>query len=110
MRDKLEIGSVPYGEDCQQVGTPDYDPDKARKEVKAFHDQLYRAFPELSAENSKTWLKIVSNYHEFGTYREVAVSFDPDDDDSIDLAYRIESNAPEFWDDQAKDYLGLIPS
>jgi len=108
MRDCIEIGPTPSGEDCEQLG-PNYDRLKARKECKAFENQLRRAFPELNG-NEKTWTRIRSENHDFGTYYEVAVSFDSNDEDSIELAFRIESESPEYWDAEAKAELGLIPS
>ena len=108
MRDRLEIGCTPSAEDCEQLGEG-YSSHKAALECNAFKRQLYRQFPEL-VDHPTVRLVIRNNYHDFGTYPEVAVSFDDNDESGIDLAYRIESNMPEYWDDEAKAELGLIAS
>ena len=36
--------------------------------------------------------------HDFGTYREVVVYYDTEENDSI--AYEIEANLPTTWDDE----------
>lgn len=108
MRDCIEIGCTPSGEECEQLG-PNYDRSKAIRECRAYARQIHRIFPELE-NHDKVWLRLKSEYHDFGTYTEVAVSFDLDDEASVDLAYRIEGGTPEFWDEEAKAELGLILS
>ena len=46
MRDEMDVGPVPYEEDCQQVGTPEYDHEKARKESRVYKHMLLRLFGE----------------------------------------------------------------
>ena len=37
--------------------------------------------------------------HDFGTYREVVVYYDTDDNDPI--AYEVEANLPKTWDEES---------
>lgn len=111
MMDYLEIGPTPACEDCQQVGTASYDPDVATLECRVFLRYLVRI---LSAECERRGyrdgdhavsLRIRSHAHDFGTYREVAVRYDEEDPEAVDLAYWLEANAPDTWDDAARSEL-----
>lgn len=108
MIEYIELGPVPSGENCEQVGE-NFDRSKAIRECNAYRNQLYRAFPELR-DHERIRLIIRSQSHDFGSYPEVAVRFSYDEEDDIDLAYRIDSEAPEFWDEEARAELGLISS
>lgn len=92
-RDYINIGSSPYGESCAQVGSDDY-AQKSRIELRAFKHQLERLFP-------KAEFRIKSFPHDFGSYSEVCVFFDDEDEVSCELAYCVDNNAPEFWDSEA---------
>jgi hypothetical protein len=94
----MNIACTPAGEECEALG-PNYNPVKARAECRIFMDQLIRQFghPPVGAR-----LTIISNPHEFGTYYEVGVKYNPDCDEAVDYAFKLESETPESWDDQAK--------
>lgn len=92
--DFVNIGSVPAGEDCEQLG-PNYDAVKARKECEIFKRQLQRMFPNAM-------LKVKSFPHDFGSYLEVVALFNPDVDTMVEDAFQVENEMPEFWDDEAK--------
>lgn len=94
----LEIGSTPHGEDCAQVGSDDY-AQKTRIELKAFYNQLKRMFPNIP--NGARYIK-TNNPHDFGTYHEIAIKFQEDDEEAANYAYNVENNTPEYWDEQAK--------
>lgn len=97
MRDYLTISSVPYGEPCAQVGSDNYDRN-SRLECVAFIGQIRR---ELGDEPNGAVLRAKSFPHEFGSYREVVVVYDDNYDDAVEYAFKIEANAPEFWDETA---------
>lgn len=97
MRDYLTIGSVPYGEPCAQVGSDNYDRN-SRLECKAFIGQITR---EFGFEPNGAFLMIKRFPYEFGSYREVVVFYDDNYDDAVEYAFKIEANAPEFWDETA---------
>lgn len=105
MRETMELGPVPCEENCQQVGTPSYNPVAALAECRAYMAQLERQFG--SPPDGAT-LVIRRNRHDFGTYYEVAVSYDDEDAQASEYAYNIEGCLPEKWDDEAKKTLGLV--
>lgn len=103
-RDSISISCTPAAEDCEQLG-PNYDPVRARKECQAFIGQLRRMFGE---EPAGARLKIVSNPHDFGSYLEVECVYNDENEEAMEYAFRCESEMPEYWDDQAKQELGLL--
>lgn len=103
MRDTLIIGSSPANEDCAQVGTDDYG-SRARKECSAFIELIRR---KLGPEPEGASLRIKGQAHDFGTYYEVAVSYDDTNEKATNYAYKVESKAPMKWDAQAKVELGM---
>lgn len=100
MRDFINIGPVPCGESCAQVGQGDFEK-MSRLECFLFLDQLRRAFPEPDRGR----LAVKSFSHDFGTYREVVAYYDTEDEESTNWAFEIEANAPENWDEQAREAL-----
>lgn len=94
----LELGPVPSGEDCAQTVDPDYGV-KAHAECQRYRAQLERHY--ASHHQGKPFparLFTKSNPHDFGSYYEVAVRFDPSDETQVEAAYWLESNQPEMWD------------
>ncbi len=92
-RDYVEIGPSPAGERCVNVGEENYTV-RARAECHRFI-QVIRA--TLGEEPGTAHLYVKSNPHDFGTYLEVACSYDDDDEEGATYAYRCESDAPEYW-------------
>lgn len=99
MKDYLELCSTPIDEPCAMVGSPDYST-RARAECRAFVGQLERAFP-LAIEAGCSF-RIKSNPHDFGTYFEVQVCFDDEDEIQTEWAYDIENDLPTHWDEIAR--------
>jgi len=104
LQDYIFIGSSPTGEDCAQVGSPDYH-EKSRKELKAFINQLRRVFGQ---EPPRTRFSIKNQQHDFGTYGEVVCHYETSDEDSYNYAMHCESATPEYWDTEALKELGII--
>jgi hypothetical protein len=98
MYNSLEIGTVPAGEECQQIGTRDYDAQKARIEATVYKRQLIRMRGEPPPD---CWLVVQGQPHDFGTYYEVVVKWEGDNEAAVQYAYDMERNAPEFWDTAA---------
>jgi hypothetical protein len=98
--DYLVIGSVPYDEPCQQV--PYDDPVLARLECKAFANQLVRI---LGPPPEGASLQVKSFPHDFGTYCEVVVWYDENNDKAAEYAYKCEAEAPAEWDEEAREEL-----
>jgi len=89
----MELGPTPAGESCEQLGL-NYNHGNAMKELRAYRNQLQRMFPTAQ-------LGIKSFPHDFGTYHEVVVYFDDCDGESVTVAYDVEANLPESWDNEA---------
>ncbi len=92
--DFINIGATPYGEECVQVGSDDY-MKYAQIQCNIFQEQLERQF---SNPPPRTWFSVKSFPHEFGSYLEVVCHFDDADEASMDWAYNVEGNGPEYWD------------
>ena len=98
MRDYLSISCSPASESCAQVGTENYEVQSGR-ECRALIAQLRRQF---GTEPMLARLSIRSFPHDFGSYKEVVCYYDDEDEEARDYAFRLESELPEFWDDEAK--------
>lgn len=97
MLESLSLSPTPVGEECAQLGAPDYH-SRARKECRAFINQLIREFGEPPASAG---FRISQNPHDFGTYLDVEIRFRDEDEEAVEYAYNLESNLPEHWDEEA---------
>ncbi len=93
MRDYITLGPVPADEDCIPCG---HDRKKEIKECVRYLGLLNKMFPNLPEE---CLFAIKSFNHDYGTYREVVVYFDDEDEEAIEWAFFIESHIPIYWDD-----------
>jgi hypothetical protein len=89
----LNIGPVPCDEECAQMGRPDF-PERSRRECWVFQRMLERLYPVPDG----AWLKVKSFAHDFGSYREVCVSYDDTDEAACDYAFLLEGETPPEWD------------
>ena len=103
MKERLDIGSAPYGEDCAQVGSDDYHA-RAKRECRAYIAQLIRMLGEPPDGCS---LVVRSQPHDFGSYLSVEAVFRDDNEHAAEYAYRCEGEGPELWDDEARRELSL---
>ena len=94
MKDYLSIGPTPASESCQQLGSPNYDEGMAIEEC---HKFIKRIREVCGPEKGLSRLVVKRNDHDFGTYYDVNVRFDDEDEEGMDYAYFVESNAPETW-------------
>lgn len=104
MREYMEIGSTPHGESCAQVGSDDY-MNRATMEMDTYIRLMERLFPEASSKNinfKKKWFD-----HDFGSYGEVCMFWNTEDEDANDYIYEIDKNLPENWDKVAMEELGI---
>lgn len=99
MRDYIEIGPTPCDEQCQQVGMPSYDSEKANAECWAFLNQIRRI---MGDEPDGARLSVKAFSHDFGTYREVVCYYDDAFAEAVEYAYKCEANSPSNWDGPAK--------
>lgn len=103
MRDHLHLDSVPYEEQCEQLG-PNYNASQARAEAQAFKNQLVRSFGE-PPESAR--FRVMSNPHDFGSYYSVVIDFEPTSKPELDYAFMVEANLPSSWDAEARQELNL---
>jgi hypothetical protein len=97
MKETISLSPVPVGEDCAQLGEPNYST-RARKECAAFAQQIMREHGQPPAGAT---LKITHNPHDFGTYLDLVVVFDSDSEEAAEWAYAVEATLPENWDEEA---------
>jgi hypothetical protein len=94
MRDHISLGPVPAEESCQQVGTQEYDPQAARAECKRFVGAIRLA---VGPEPEGAILRITSNPHDFGSYYDVEVWYDAENEQASEYASHCDSSAPTTW-------------
>lgn len=99
--EQLTLGPTPGDEDSAQLGTCDYRI-RVRHEGRAYIGQLVRMFGSPPAG---TDFRLESFPHDFGTYHEVVVRFDPSLKTAVEFAYHVERNLPREWDEQARTEL-----
>ena len=88
----IELGPVPAGESCAQVGTDNYLA-KSMRECEVYRRMLARVFP--IPEGLPVKFVVRSHPHDFGPYREVSIGFADGNQVAVDFAYQIESALPE---------------
>ncbi len=93
--DYVDIGPVPSDESCEGVGTPEYDPEKARQECTRFLNLIRKTCGD---EPMGARLAIMSNPHDFGSYYSVVCYYD--DLGAKEYAGRCEDEAPTEWPDE----------
>lgn len=108
MKDRLTIGSSPWGEDCAQVGTHNYGI-RANAECHEFIEQLRRVAAVKGKSLDGLALVTTPFPHDYGTYFEVTVGFDGEVRGQVEAAYWLEAHIPELWDDIARTNLGIDP-
>jgi hypothetical protein len=91
----IELGPVPAGEPCAQVGTDNYLA-RSMRECEVFRRMLERVFPIPEGLSVKYVVR--SHPHDFGTYREVSVRYSSGDPVACDFAFQVESSVPDGWD------------
>lgn len=103
MRECLYIGPTPSYEDCAQVGSDDYTL-RARREYKAFQNQILRAYPIPPELEGFTRLGVSEG--------EVVVYYRDNDDASLEYALMVEADKRkrlQYWDEDAKKELLIEP-
>lgn len=100
--DYIELGPVPAGEPCAQVGTENYLA-KSLRECKVYQRMLERLCP--IPQGLPVAFVVRSHPHDFGPYREVSVRFCGGNQAAVDFAHHVNANAPDQWDTIARDEL-----
>ena len=94
MRHYFSLGQTPSAEDCAQVGQPDY----RRKALAECERYIALIRETLGPEPEGAELTVKSFPHDFGTYYEVVIWFEPDAPAAVAYAERCEDDAPSTWD------------
>jgi len=89
--------TVPHEEECAQLGSEMYQT-RARQEVQAFTRQLLRIHGS-PPEGAR--FKIIRCPHDFGTYLDLALVYDEDNEEHVEWMLKIESGIPDKWDQAA---------
>jgi hypothetical protein len=105
MREYMEIGPSPYDEDCAQVGTDNY-AQRVDKELNAYKNQLNRLFPD--AESKGITFRTKWFNHDFGSYGEICLYWNTDNEIANEYAYTIEANLPSNWDEVAIKEMSMV--
>lgn len=99
-KDWINLGTIPYDEDCAQTGVT-IDHEKMNKiECQVLIEQLEETFPE-----SVGMYKRNTNHHDFGTYYDVEIGFEEGNEQQMDIAFKVEENYPANWTDKSKERL-----
>lgn len=78
--------------------------EQALKECRAYIRQLKRDFGEPPPGAR---FALSPEAHDFGTYYEVVVQYDPQDKAASEFAFSVEANLSATWDRQAREEMGL---
>jgi len=93
MRDYLAIGSSPNEENCVQTGSENYSA-RQKKECRLYIEAIRK---KLGKEPLGASLELKSFPHDFGSYTEVVCYYDSEIEESIEYAYKCESDSPATW-------------
>lgn len=97
----LNLTCTPHDEPCAQVGSDGYRKNSFL-ECEALIDQLRRKY---GPEPAGARLKMISNPHDFGTYYEVGIQYNEDNEEAVEYALLLESGIPSNWDEPSKEFL-----
>jgi hypothetical protein len=93
----LELGSAPADESCAQVGSENYY-EQMRAEAVRYIQLLRKRFGE---EPPGALFRLKAFPHDFGTYHEVCIVYEIENEEASEYAYAVESNLPANWTDDS---------
>jgi hypothetical protein len=101
------LGSTPSEEPCVQV-----EPTGAYREPMRAECERFRKLIRLKCgeEPEGAYLTIKGQPHEFGTYYEVAVAYDDENEEAVKYAYKCENETPTTWLDSQPTEKGILHS
>jgi len=91
MKDYLSLGTTPVEENCVQLTDEKYML-KANEECRKFISLLEKTFPKTRGMYS-----IKRCPHDFGTYLDVIINYDDENEKETELALEVEGNIPSTW-------------
>lgn len=92
-----EFDTTPLDEPCSQVGSDNYSRDSVL-ECRVLQRQLIREFGEPPG-GAHFYRK--SNSHDFGTYHELCLKFDEDNEAHMEYFLKVDRNFPQEWDNDS---------
>jgi len=101
MKDYIELGTTPCSENCVGIGSDDYRK-QSKIEANTFAKQLIRNFGQGTLNN---YFEFKSFPHDFGTYFELVIHYNDEDEESLEYALKLEGNLPEVWDEKSIEEL-----
>jgi hypothetical protein len=104
MREYIELGSTPYNEECVQIGDSNYRVNAIRE--CRHYIQAIRTY--LGMEPDGAHLTYKAFPHDMGSYYEVILRYDPEDERAVEYAHKCEAKAPATWDDAGMQAPELI--
>ncbi len=105
MRDYIELGSVPVDEDCVQVSTKEPYIDAMREECRRYKSYLEQVCPIPGDVSARYIIKTFP--HDFGSYMEVCIVFDDEDEKASEFAYNLEDKLPCTWGENNENKLSI---
>lgn len=98
----IDLGPVPAGESCAQVGSEGYEA-RAQRECAVYKRMLQRLFPV--PEGLGVRYAVRRHPHDFGAYYEVSVGYDAAGaaaEAACEFAFTVERCIPDLWDPIAR--------
>lgn len=106
--EKIELDRIPANE-SSLTNHRDWRPILAQLEARLFRRQILQQFGRDELEANSVSVRVKIHYGNY-TDPEVVVSYDPNCDSSVKLAFRIESNCWTRWSAQSARILKLANS
>ena len=97
--EEFQLGTtVPHEEPCIQLGKPNYSA-YSKMEANVLMKQIVR---ELGTPPSGCSMKLIGCKHGFGIYYDVALVYNPENDEHVQWMLKVESGIPSHWDYESK--------
>lgn len=93
--DYLYIGSAPCDEACAQIGITEASGHYNRLECRAYIDALRIVYGN---EPQGAFFTLKSEHHDYGSYCEVVIKYDENNDEACEYAFKVESGLAT-WDE-----------
>lgn len=93
--ERVELETVPYDEECLQVGKASHD--ELRAEAMKYRNALEKRFAKWLAAEKDLALSVKSCHHDFGTYFEVVAVAPMENDKAVAIAWRMQDELPATW-------------
>ena len=97
--EEFQLGTtVPHEEPCVQLGRPNYSA-YSKMEANILMKQIVR---ELGTPPDGCSMKIIGCKHDFGIYYDVALVYNPENEEHVQWMLKVEGELPSHWDYESK--------